>query len=220
LLPIITKSYLFPSYRSALRGNALLLAATCLVDSRWRLLVIVIVIILVATVLAGRDPQTALTVLEWLVLVGEVDGLAGVTICAALRKRACACGELGADSCVLLNPVGERILAILDDGFAGLVAIVCLASLAWSDRGLVNELEEVFAEASDDGELLAVLAESVELVVEGCLQLLTGDVAELSLGYERLGFGADKLLLEHNNLWAVWLLVLELGNLISNLLLA
>ena len=44
------------------------------------------------------------------------------------------------------------------------------------DRALVHELEQVFAEASDDGHLLAVLAERVELVGECSLELLASDV--------------------------------------------
>jgi len=58
------------------------------------------------------------------------------------------------------------------------------------------------------------------LVVEGGLQLLAGDVAELSFGDEGLGLGADKLLLEDNNFRAVGLFVLELGDLVGDLLLA
>lgn len=60
---------------------------------------------------------------------------------------------------------------------------------------------------SDGSKLLAMLAESIELVVECCLDLLTGDVRELGLGNERFGFGADKLLFEDNNSGGVGLLV-------------
>lgn len=52
-----------------------------------------------------------------------------------------------------------------------------------------------------------MLAESIELVVECCLDLLTGDVRELGLGDERLSLGADKLLFEDNNSGGVRLLV-------------
>lgn len=103
---------------------------------------------------------------------------------------------------------------------AGLISVVGLTGLAWSHGGIVNELEEVLAEASDDGELLAVLTESIELVGESRLELLTGDVGQLRLGHQRLGFGTDKLLLEDDNARAVGLLVLELSDLIGDLLLA
>ena len=102
----------------------------------------------------------------------------------------------------------------------GLVAVVGLAGLAGSDRGVVDELEEVLAVAGNDGHLLAVLTESIELVGESSLQLLTGDVGELSLGDERLGLSTDELLLKNNNLGAVGLLVLQLGDLVGDLLLA
>jgi hypothetical protein len=144
----------------------------------------------------------------------------GVTGSATLGESARASGELGADSSVLLDPVGESILAVLDDSLGGLVAVVGLASLTRGDRGVVNQLEEVLAVAGDDGHLLAVLAERIELVGEGGLQLLAGDVGELGLSNERLGLGTDELLLEDDDLGAVGLLVLELGNLIGDLLLA
>lgn len=78
----------------------------------------------------------------------------------------------------------------------------------------------MLAEASDDGELLRVLTESVELVGESSLQLLTSNVGQLGLSNQRLGLGSNELLLENNNLGAVGLLVLELGNLVGDLLLA
>ena len=171
-------------------------------------------------VLAGGDPEARLAVTEGLVLAGKIVALTGVAGCATLGKSARAGGELGADGSVLLDPVGESILAVLDDGLGGLVAVVGLAGLAGSDRGVVDELEEVLAVASNDGHLLAVLTESVELVGESSLQLLTGDVGELSLSDERLGLSADKLLLKNNNLGAVGLLVLELSDLVGDLLLA
>ena len=102
----------------------------------------------------------------------------------------------------------------------GLVAVVGLAGLAGGDGGVVDELEQVLSVAGDDGELLAVLAHGIELVGEGGLELFTGDVGQLGLGDERLGLGADKLLLEYNNLGGVGLLVLQLGDLVGDLLLA
>jgi hypothetical protein len=197
----------------------LLTTAGLTVDGRGRDL-IVIVVVVVSLVLAGGDPETGLAVLERLVLAGEVVALTGVAGCATLGESARAGGELGADGGVLLDPVGEGILAVLDDGLGGLVAVVGLASLTRGDRGVVNQLEEVLAVAGDDGHLLAVLAKRIELVGESSLQLLTGDVGELGLSDEGLGLGTDKLLLEDDNLGAVGLLVLELGNLVGDLLLA
>ena len=42
----------------------------------------------------------------------------------------------------------------------------------------------------------------------------------MGFGDKGLGLGTDKLLLENDDLWGVWLLVLELSDLISDLLLA
>lgn len=200
-------------------GDALLTAAGLAIDSRGGYLII-FVIVLVSLVLAGRDPEAGLAVTEGLVLAGEVVAFTGVARCATLGESARASGELGADGSVLLDPVGQSILAVLDDGLGSLVAVVGLAGLAGGDRGVVDELEEVLAVASNDGHLLAVLTESVKLVGESSLQLLAGDVGELSLSDERLGLSTDKLLLENDNLGAVGLLVLQLGDLVCDLLLA
>ena len=78
----------------------------------------------------------------------------------------------------------------------------------------------MLAEASNDGELLAVLLKSVELISESCLELLTGNVGKLGFCDKGFCLSTDKLLLENNDARAVRLLVLELGNLISDLLLA
>lgn len=53
--------------------------------------------------------------------------------------------------------------------------------------------------------------------VVGFLELLAGDIGELCLCDERLGFGADKLLLEGDKLGGFGLLVLELLDLILDL---
>lgn len=78
----------------------------------------------------------------------------------------------------------------------------------------------MLAEASNDGKLLAVFLQSVELIGESCLELLTGDVGKLSFCNERLCLSTDKLLFKNDDARAVRLLVLELSNLISDLLLA
>jgi hypothetical protein len=108
----------------------------------------------------------------------------------------------------------------LDDGLGSLVAVIGWTSLTWGDWGVVNEFQKVLAIAGDDGELLAVFAQSIKLVGVGCLQLLAGNVGELGLSYKGLGFGADKLLLENDNLRGIGLLVLELSDLVGDLLLA
>jgi hypothetical protein len=104
--------------------------------------------------------------------------------------------------------------------FAGLVAIVSVPRLSRGHRGIVDKLKEVLSEAGNDSDLFAVLTKRIKLVRKGSLQLLTSDVGKLGLGDQRLSFGADELLLKNNDLGRVWLLVLELGDLIGDLLLA
>lgn len=85
-------------------------------------------------------------------------------------------GETGLDNCLGGDPVGEGILAVLDDGLGGIVAIVGVAGLAGSNGGVIDQVEEVLSVTGDDGDLLAVLTERIELVLEGGLDLLAGDV--------------------------------------------
>lgn len=65
---------------------------------------------------------------------------------------------------------------------ARLIAVVGFTSLAWSDGSLVDELEKMLSEPGNDGELLTMLAEGVELIGESSLELLTGDIRELGFG--------------------------------------
>jgi len=199
-----------------------LLSATAVLVANLLVLLLVIVVDLALLVSTGWDPETALATImaDWGILTGKVDGLTLVAVLAALGKGAGTGGKLGAHGSVLLNPVGERVLAVLDDGLGSLVSVVGVAGLTWGDWGVVDELKEVLTVTGDDGKLLRVLTESVELVVESSLQLLAGDVGKLSLGDEGLGLGTDELLLKNDNLWGVWLLVLELSDLIGDLLLA
>jgi len=78
----------------------------------------------------------------------------------------------------------------------------------------------MFAVACDDGKLFAVLTKGIELVCEGSLELLAGDVGQLCLCDKRLSFSSNKLLLQDNNAGAVWLFVFQLCNLVCDLLLA
>ena len=65
-----------------------------------------------------------------------------------------------------------------------------------------------------------MLTEGVELVGVGGLELLAGDVGKLGFGNKGLGFSADELLFEDDNLGGIGLFVFELGNLVGDLLLA
>lgn len=124
------------------------------------------------------------------------------------------------DRGIRINPISQRILAVLDNSLGSLVAIVSGTSLTWGDRGVIDELEKVLSVAGNNGELFAVFAESIELVGVCCLELLASDVRELSFSDERLSFSADELLLEDNDLGGVGLLVFELSYLVGDLLFA
>lgn len=185
-------------------------------------LLVLILVVLVALVSTSRDPEATLTVVQGSILTSKVValGVALDVVAAALAQGTGACGEGRRDLGIGSDPVGERILTVLDDSLGGLVAIVGGTGLARGDRGVVDKLEQVLAVAGNDGQLLAVLAQGVELVGVGSLELLARDVGELSLGDEGLGLGTDELLLEDDNLGRVGLFVLELGDLIGDLLLA
>ena len=64
----------------------------------------------------------------------------------------------------------------MDDGLGGFITVICGAGLAWSDRSIVNELQEVLSVACNNGKFLAVFAEGIELVGVSSLQLLASDV--------------------------------------------
>lgn len=105
-----------------------------------------------------------------------------------------------------------------DVRFASFVSIIRVSCLARSDRGVVNKLEQMLSISSNDSKLFAMLAQGIELVSKGCLELLAGDVGQLCLCDEGLGFGADEFLLEDHNLGRVGFLVFQLGNVVGDLL--
>ena len=107
-----------------------------------------------------------------------------------------------------------------DARFAGLVSIIGFAGLARGHGRVIHKFQEMLAVPSNDGQFLAVLAESVELIGKSGLQFLARDVGQLRFGHEGLGFGTDQFLLEDNNARRVGLLVLQLGDLVGDLLFA
>jgi hypothetical protein len=79
-------------------------------------LIDLLVVVAVTSVLGCRNPQAGLATVEGLVLTGQVDSLTSVlTVAAALGESAGAGGQLGGNGGVLLDPVGERVFAVLDD---------------------------------------------------------------------------------------------------------
>lgn len=199
---------------------------------------ILVILVIVLPVRIGGHPEPTFTVAQGLVLPGEIDALTlAAVLLTSLGEITSTDTELGGDGRVGFNPVREGILAILNDTvdgqqrlqwmtksgntrFARPFPIIRVSGFAGSNRGIVNQLQQVLAVPSNDRKLLAVFAERIELVGEGCLELLSRNVGQLGFGNERLSLGTDELLLEDDNAWAVGFLVLELGDLIGNLLLA
>ena len=142
-----------------------------------------IIAVFVAGVLVSGKPRVTIPG-QGLILCRQIDALAVLVKvrAVALGEGAGALRETRLDHGLGGDPVGEGILAVLDDGLGGIVAVVGVAGLAGSDGGVVDQVEEVLAVASDDGDLLTVLAERIELVLECCLDLLAGDVGQLGLG--------------------------------------
>lgn len=62
-------------------------------------------------------PETAFTVLQTLILTGEIDalGITGATSLAALGEGLCAGAQLRLHRCVSGNPVRECVFAVLND---------------------------------------------------------------------------------------------------------
>ena len=222
MTPIIDRTFHelhdISSRDSILSSHALLLTSAFLVVVIMVHLIIIILILLSTMMLTGRDPR--LPVVHPLILPGQVDAFFVAPGPPPLRERTGPRRELRLNLSILLHPVRERIFAVLDDRLAGLVPIVGIARLTGSNRRIVDELEEMLAVASTNGHLFAVLAQCVELVGEGCLELFARDVGELGFRDERFGFGADEFLLEHDDLGALRLLVFELRDLVGYLLLA
>jgi hypothetical protein len=127
---------------------------------------LVLILVLFSFVSAGWDPEAGFAVVERSILAGKIDTLTVAldVVAAALRECASTGGELGRDGGIGSNPIGESVLAILDDGLGCLVSIICSAGLAGGNWSVVNELQKVLSVASNDGELLAVLTERIELV--------------------------------------------------------
>lgn len=78
-------------------------------------------------------------------------------LASSLTEGTSSGAEIAADLSIGRNPVGERVFAVLDDGFGSLESVVSRASFAGGDGGVVNELEEVLSVAGDDGNFLAML---------------------------------------------------------------
>lgn len=207
-----------------LRGHGFLTTAglaieRALVDAAGVLLLVLFLIL--GLVLAGWDPQAALTV-HGRILSSEIVtlGIALDVVPSSLAQRAGTRRQLAGDGGVGGDPIGQGVLAVLDDSLGGFVTVIGGTGLAWSDRSLVHEFQQVFTESGNDGELLAVLTQGIKLIRVCCLELLTRNVGQLSFSDQRFRLSTDEFLLENDNLGRVGLLEFEVGNLVGDLLLA
>jgi hypothetical protein len=201
---------------------ALAVQTTLAVEDRVALLVIKVILLVRLEVCVAIAGNPGASVIKGRILARKVETVVASTqvVPAALRQATGASRELRGHGGVGGDPVGESILAVLNNGLASLVSIIGSTRLARGDGSVVDELEEVLAVARNNGDLLAVLAQSIELVGVGGLYLLASDVRKLCLCHKRLGFGTDQLLLENDNLGRVGLLVLEVRDLVGDLLLS
>lgn len=129
-------------------------------------------------------------------------------------------GKLGGDGSVCSDPISETILAVPKDSSTSLMTVIWLFEFTRNDWGVVDELNEVLAVASNDSDLLAVFSDRIELIGIGSLDLFTSGVGQLGLGDEGHSLSTDKLLLQDKNLGRVGLFVLEPGNLVVDFSLA
>lgn len=83
--------------------------------------------------------------------------------------------------------------------------------------GIVKQVQQLSGLFGQQDLLLGALDDGSGLEVVGFLQLLAGDVGQLSLGDKRLCFSTDELLLKGHNLGRGGFLVLQLLDLILDL---
>jgi hypothetical protein len=123
----------------------------------------------------------------------------------------------GGDGLVGLGPAAEGGLGVVEDFTGGGLLGVCGALLAGDDGSVVEEVEEFTGVLGEQDLLLGALNHGRGVEVVGFLEFLAGYVGELGFGDEGLGFGADELLLEGDDLGGFGLLLLELGDLVEDL---
>jgi hypothetical protein len=125
--------------------------------------------------------------------------------------------SVGVDRLDIGSPSSELVFGDVQDFPCSLGVGEGGVDISRNDRSVVNEVEQLSCVLGQQDLLLGALDDSGGVKVVGLLELLAGDVGELSLGDERLGLCADKLLLEGDNLDRAGLLVLELLDLVGNL---
>jgi hypothetical protein len=129
-------------------------------------------------------------------------------------------------------PVAELVFGGVEDLATRFDVLEDWVCIAWYDRGVVEKVEHAACLLGEDDLFLGALDSGGEVDIVGFLKLLaslwsiiseeSGEVVErqsynvgkLCLSDQALGFCADKLLFELDNLSTLWLLVLQLGDLV------
>lgn len=114
-------------------------------------------------------------------------------------------------------PLSEFGLGLIEDIFCDLAVLEGSVGVAWDDRSVVDHFKQDAGILGEQDLLLGALDDGGSVNVVGFLELLAGDVGQLSFGDERLCFCADELLLEGDDLGGTWLLVFQLLDLVLDL---
>jgi hypothetical protein len=114
-------------------------------------------------------------------------------------------------------PSPQTLLCVVESLSCQLGVVVGWALLAGHNGRVVEQVDELSRLGREQDLLLGSLDHGGGVDVVGFFELLAGDVGELSLGDERLGFGADEFLLEGDELGGLGLFVLQFLDLILDL---
>jgi hypothetical protein len=113
---------------------------------------------------------------------------------------------------------GPQALFCVVEGLPCQLGIVVGRTLLAGHNGrIVEQVDELSRLCREQDLLLGSLDDGGGVDVVSLLELLASDVGQLSLSNERLGFSADELLLESDELGGLGLLVLQLLDLVLDL---
>lgn len=124
---------------------------------------------------------------------------------------------VGVDGLDIGDPSLELVFSVVENISCGLGVSKGRMCVSRDNRSVVDKVEQLSCVLGQQDLLLGTLNDGGGVKIVGLLELLTGDVGELGLGDERLGFCADQLLFEGDDLGRAGLLVLELLDLVEDL---
>jgi hypothetical protein len=114
-------------------------------------------------------------------------------------------------------PGPQTLFCVVEGLPCQLGIVVGWTLLARHNGRIVEQVDKLSRLCREQDLLLGSLDDGGGVDVVSLLELLASDVGQLSLGDERLGFGADELLLESDELGGLGLLVLQLLDLVLDL---